>query len=100
VEATTACLSAIIIMQIVSVFVCRSPNRSVLSTGVRGNRLILWGVVLKVLLIVLIDYTLWGNLIVWTAPVPPSVWRFVLPFGIGLLTMDELRKRVAVRLRA
>lgn len=36
-QATTACLSAVIVMQIVNVSSCRSPNRSVLSTGLRGN---------------------------------------------------------------
>ena len=32
-QATTACLSAIIVMQIVNVFLCRSATRSVFSTG-------------------------------------------------------------------
>ena len=43
-QATTACLTAIIVLQIVNVFLCRSASRSVFSTGLLGNRLILWGV--------------------------------------------------------
>jgi sodium/potassium-transporting ATPase subunit alpha len=98
--ATTACLSAIIVMQIVNVFVCRSPSRSVFSTGLLGNPLIHWGVVLEIVLIVLIVYTPWGNLIVGTAPIPAAVWLFVLPFGIALLVLDELRKQATGRPRS
>jgi hypothetical protein len=56
--------------------------------------LIHWGIVLEIVLIVLIVYTPWGNLIVGTAPISAAVWLLVLPFGAGLLLMDELRKRV------
>jgi sodium/potassium-transporting ATPase subunit alpha len=93
-QATTACLSAVIVMQIVNVFLCRSPNRSVRWTGLLGNPLILWGVVLEIVLIVLIDYTAWGNAIFGTASIPGHVWLFVAPFGVGLLVLEELRKRL------
>ena len=36
-QATTACLSAIIVMQIVNVFLCRSASRSVFSTACSGT---------------------------------------------------------------
>jgi sodium/potassium-transporting ATPase subunit alpha len=91
-QATTACLSAIIVTQIVNVFLCRSTTRSLFSVGLLGNPLIGWGVVLEVALIVLIDYTHWGNLIFGTAPISMQVWLFVIPFGVVLLTMEELRK--------
>ena len=91
-QATTACLSAIIVMQIVNVFLCRSSTLSVWSTGLRGNPLILWGVVLEVALIVLIVYTTWGNVIIGTAPISGRVWLVVLPFAIALLALEELRK--------
>ena len=91
-QSTTACLSAIIVMQIVNVFLCRSTTRSVSAVGLFGNPLIGWGVFLEIALIVLIDYTPWGNLIFGTAPISAKVWFFVLPFGIGLLTLEELRK--------
>jgi magnesium-transporting ATPase (P-type) len=94
-QATTACLSAIIVMQIVNVFLCRSAHRSALSTGLRGNRLILWGVVLEIVLIVLIDYTAWGNFVFGTAPIGADVWLFMTPFAVSLLILDELRKRLA-----
>jgi sodium/potassium-transporting ATPase subunit alpha len=91
-QATTACLSAIVVMQIVNVFLCRSNIRSVFSTGFRGNRLIVGGVLLEIALILLIDYTPWGNVILGTAPIAGEVWLFVMPFAVGLLVLEELRK--------
>jgi len=92
-RATTACLSAIIVMQIVNVFLCRSPDRSLWSTGFRGNPLILWGAVLEIGLVMLIDYTAFGNLTFGTAPIGREVWLFMLPFGVAMLVLEELRKR-------
>ena len=93
-QATTACLSAVIVMQIVNVFLCRSASRSVFSTGLLGNPLILWGVLLEIVLVLLIDYTSWGNLLLGTAPIGGAVWLFVAPFGVGLLMLEELRKHL------
>ena len=50
------------------------------------------GVVLEVALILAIDYTPWGNLIFGTAPISGRVWLFVMPFAIGLVALEELRK--------
>ena len=91
-QATTACLSAVIVMQIVNVFLCRSASRSVWSMRLVGNPLILWGVLLEIALILVIDYTTWGNVIFGTAPISGRVWLFVLPFAAGLLVLEELRK--------
>jgi magnesium-transporting ATPase (P-type) len=98
-QATTACLSAVIVMQVVNVFSCRSATRSVFSTGLLGNRLILWGVMLEIALILLIDYTAWGNSLLETAPIGGQVWLFVAPFGLGLLLLEELRKYLVGRKR-
>ena len=97
-QATTACLSAIIVTQVVNVFMCRSATRSVVSTGVLGNPLIIGGVIVEIALIALIDYTPWGNLILGTAPIGRPVWLFVLPFAAAMLALEELRKWIARRL--
>ena len=96
--ATTACLSAVIVMQIVNVFSCRSATRSAFSTGLLGSQLILW-VVLELVLILLIVYTSWGNLLLETAPIGVNVWPFVAPFGVALLVLEELRKYLVGRKR-
>ena len=96
-QATTACLIAIVVMQIVNVFLCRSASRSIVSTGLGGNAWIAWGVALEVALILLIAYTPLGNFLVGTAPVPGEVWLFVLPFAGVLLVLEELRKWIVRR---
>ncbi|MDP4027995.1 MAG: cation-transporting P-type ATPase [Gallionella sp.] len=97
-QATTACLSAIIAMQIVNVFLCRHPTMPVFSRGHRRNPLIWYGIAFELLLLLLIGYTPWGNALFGTAPLGIEVWLFIVPFGIGMLLLEELRK-AAVRKR-
>ncbi|MDD5413136.1 MAG: cation transporting ATPase C-terminal domain-containing protein, partial [Methylobacter sp.] len=97
-QATTACLSAIIVTQIVNVFLCKTPGRSVFSTSLFDNHIILWGIALEIALILAMDYTDWGNLIFGTMPIAPEVWLFVLPFAIGMLLLEEVRKFAVAKL--
>ena len=53
------------------------------------------GIVLEIGLILFIDYTPWGNRIFGTTPIAPDVWLFTLPFALGMLFMEELRKGVS-----
>lgn len=94
-QATTACLSAIVVMQIVNVSLCRSDRESVLAAGLWSNRLILVGIGAEVLLILTIDYTRWGNELFGTAPIGWQVWLFVIPFAVAMLVLEEARKYIA-----
>ncbi len=94
-QATTATLTAIIVMQAMNVFLCRSGTESIFSQGPLGNRLILWGVAAEITLILAIDYTPWGNLAFGTAPIGLNVWLFVIPFAFAMLALEEVRKWVA-----
>jgi len=91
-QASTACLSAIIVMQVVNVFLYRSVTRSIFSTGVLGNWLILSGVLLEIAVLLLINYSPWANSLLGTAPIAGSVWLFIIPFAAGMLILEELRK--------
>jgi len=93
-QATTACLSAIIAMQVVNVMLCRHPSMSAFGRGHRRNRLIWYGICFELLLLVLIGYTPWGNALFGTAPLGVEVWLSIVPFGIGMLLLEELRKAV------
>jgi calcium-translocating P-type ATPase len=93
-QATTACLSAIIVMQVANVFCCRSDRSSALTFRLGSNALLLWGIAIELLLIIAIDYTSWGNVLFGTAPIPARVWLFTMPFALGMLVLEEVRKRL------
>ena len=91
-RATTACLSAIIVLQIVNVFICRSSVRSVFAMNPFDNRLILVGVLLEIVLLVLFNYTVIGNTLLQTLPVPPVFWALIGPIALFMLVLEEARK--------
>jgi sodium/potassium-transporting ATPase subunit alpha len=91
-QATTACLSAIVVMQIGNVFLCRSDRESLFARGIFSNKLIVAGIATEIALIAMIDYTPWGNDLFGTAPIPGAVWLFTIPFAFGMLALEELRK--------
>ena len=90
--ATTAYLSAIILMQIVNVFMCRSSFRSVFTTGLLGNPLIIYGVITEIALLLLINYGPWANALLGTSGIGMNIWLFIIPFGAVMLILEELRK--------
>jgi calcium-translocating P-type ATPase len=93
-QATTATLSAIIVMQVANVFICRDSRESVFSQRFFRNRMLWAGVAAEIILILAIDYTPWGNLAFGTAPIGLNVWLFVIPFAFAMLALDEVRKWV------
>ncbi len=98
-QATTASLGAIIMMQIVNVFLCRSEVRPVWAMPLLGNRLIAWGVVLELAFLVFFVHTPWGNALLETSPLPSEVWLFLLPFAAGMFVLEEGRKWLVGKLR-
>jgi magnesium-transporting ATPase (P-type) len=95
--ATTSCLTAIVIMQVVNVHACRTRRRSLRSERLLSNRLITAGILIELGLILLIDYTREGNALFGTAPIPFAVWLFVIPFAAAMLGLEELRKWIVRR---
>ncbi len=93
-RATTACLSAIIAMQVVNVFLCRHPSLSVFSRAHRKNRLIAYGIVFELSLLLLIVYTSWGNALFGTAPLESDAWLYIIAFMPAMLLIEEARKWV------
>jgi magnesium-transporting ATPase (P-type) len=82
-------------MQIVNVFLCRSATRSVFSTGLGGNALIVFGVMSEIAILLLINYAPWANSLLGTAPIGEAVWVFIIPFAVGMFILEELRKMLA-----
>ncbi|MCC6751114.1 MAG: cation-transporting P-type ATPase [Deltaproteobacteria bacterium] len=94
-RATTACLAAIVLSQVVNVYLCRGDHASLFSYGLKGNRLILWGVASELALILLIVYTGPGQRVFGTAPLPLAAWLRMVPFVVAMLLLEELRKSIA-----
>jgi magnesium-transporting ATPase (P-type) len=91
-QATAACLTAIVIMQVTNLFLCRSDRESAFRFGLLDNRLILVGIAVELVAILLIDYTAPGQLLLGTWPVPLSAWLFVIPFALGMVILEKIRK--------
>jgi magnesium-transporting ATPase (P-type) len=94
-QATTACLSAIVVVQIVNVFLCRDEKNSALTEIPFDNPLILLGIGVEIGLILVIVYTPQGNSLIGTAPLGWEAWLFMLPFAAAMLLGEELRKAAA-----
>jgi magnesium-transporting ATPase (P-type) len=98
-QATTACLAAIVVTQMVNVFLCRDDRRSAFAFGLASNPLILWGLAVEAALLLAIVYTPLGQALFGTAPLPAAAWAFMVPFALAMLAVEEGRKAL-VRARA
>jgi sodium/potassium-transporting ATPase subunit alpha len=97
-QATTACLAAIVLTQMVNVFVCRHPQLPAWRFPLFENRLLLAGLAAEALLLLAIVYTPWGNRLFGTAPLAADVWLYALPFALALGVVEEARKALVRRL--
>ncbi len=95
--ATAACLSAIVVTQIVNVQLCRDERASALTLPLFGNRLILAGIAVEIFIILLLDYTPFGHALFGTARFAAETWLFMLPFAVAMLAIEEGRKALARR---
>jgi magnesium-transporting ATPase (P-type) len=98
-QATTACLTTIVVMQGMNVFLCRHPRDPLFAPGFFSNRLLFLGLAVEFALILLINYSPWGNRIFQTHGLAPEVWLFTLPFAGAMLILEELRKWLLRRWR-
>ena len=91
-EATTACLATIVMMQVVNVFLCRHPWRSIFAFSLFGNPLILLGIAAELGLLLFIAYTPTGHWLFGTAPVGAEVWLFAAALAVLMGFAEEARK--------
>ncbi|HEY0834469.1 MAG TPA: cation-transporting P-type ATPase [Azospirillum sp.] len=98
-RATTACLAAIIVAQVANVYLCRSDRESVLDRAMPRNRLIPLGIAVEGMLILAIVYTVPGNLLFGTAPLPWWAWLAGVPVVLAMVAADEARKWVVRSMR-
>ena len=91
-QATTACLAAIVATQVANVFLCRHPLKSSLSFSPFSNALILPGIAAELGMILFIVYTPAGNWLFGTAPIGPEVWLLAGFFAALMWALEEVRK--------
>ncbi|TAK66589.1 MAG: cation-transporting P-type ATPase [Betaproteobacteria bacterium] len=91
-QATTACLAAIVATQVANVFLCRHPLKSSLSFSPFSNAFILPGIAAELGLILFIVYAPAGNWLFGTAPIGPEVWLLAGFFAALMWALEEVRK--------
>ena len=93
-QATTACLAAIVVAQVVNAFLCRHPEEPATRFRPADNPLLLAGIAFEVLLIAAIVYTPPGNAAFDTLPLPSGPWLLMIALALGMGLLEELRKRL------
>jgi len=91
-QATTACLAAIVATQVANVFLCRHPLKSSLSFSPFSNAFILPGIAAELGMILFIVYTPAGNWLFGAAPIGPEVWLLAGFFAALMWALEEARK--------
>ncbi len=99
-QATTATFVAIILMQVVNVFLCRFHGRFALDKLWRWNQLIAWGVGIEALFIAMIVGLPWLQPYLQTTALPPIFWEALGPFMLLFLLCELIRLRLFTRSRA
>ena len=91
-QATSACLATIVVMQMMNVVLCRHPFKSSLSAGLFDNSYILLGLAAELGVILFIIYTPAGNWLFGTAPIDGEVWLLALAGAALMWLLEEMRK--------
>jgi sodium/potassium-transporting ATPase subunit alpha len=97
-QATTACLAAIVVAQVVNAFLCRHPDEPAIRFRPSDNPLLLVGIAFELALILAIVYTPAGHAAFGTAPLGPGTWLLAIALALAIGLLEELRK-LAVRAR-
>jgi sodium/potassium-transporting ATPase subunit alpha len=92
IQATTACLAAIVVAQIVNLFLCRSDRQSAWRIPLRANPLLLVGIGVELVTILVIVYTPLGNALFGTSPLPLWAWLIGVPVALAMFAAEEGRK--------
>ncbi len=97
-QATSACLATIVVMQVINVVLCRHPQRSSLAYGLlAGNRTLQVAIACELAVIGFILYTATGNWLFGTAPIAATSWLLAAACGLLMWSLEELRKALVRR---
>ncbi len=96
-QATTACLATIVVMQLVNVYLCRHPRKSTLAYGFGGNPYLQLGILAELAVILCIVYTPVGHWLFGTAPLDSATWLLAAGCAALMWSLEELRKALLRR---
>ncbi len=96
-QATTACLAAIVVAQMVNVFLCRHPRVAAIHFPLTQNPLLLLGLGVELALILAIVYTPPGNEIFATQAFAPAAWGLMVVLALAFAVLEETRKYLVRR---
>jgi magnesium-transporting ATPase (P-type) len=91
-RATTMFLAGIVASQIGNGLAIRTDRVSILKVGLFTNRLLLWGILSEVFILMALSYVPFLQVIFGTAPLRATDWLFLLIFPPVQLLADEARK--------
>jgi sodium/potassium-transporting ATPase subunit alpha len=91
-QATSACLMAIVLAQMANALVCRHPQLPAWRFSMTRNRLLLWGLVSECLLLLGILYTPPGQALFATEPPPAVAWLWAALLALTFGVLEESRK--------
>jgi len=96
-QATTACLAAIVIAQMINVFLCRHPRVAAIDFPLTRNSLLALGLGVELALILAIVYTPPGNEIFATLAFAPAAWGLMVVLALAFAVLEETRKHLVRR---
>ncbi len=91
-RATTLCLAGIVASQIGNAMAIRTDRESIFTVGLFTNRLLLWGIVSEVLILLALSYVPFLQRIFGTAQLTATDLIFLIIFPPLMLLAEELRK--------
>lgn len=97
VAATTMSFAGIVAGQVGNVFACRTEIQSVFSKGIFSNRLVIFGVVAELSLLLILTYTPFLQGIFGFEPLTLRDWAFLSAFPLVMLAASEMRKALIRR---
>lgn len=92
--ATSMALAAVVFTQIGNLFAQRSTRRSIFKTPLFNNKLIWFGILSEILIILAIVYVPFMQRFIGTGPFEPKYWLFHLLWIPSLPLADAVRKAV------
>lgn len=93
-QATTMSLASIVMTQIGNGFACRTNLESVFKAGIFKNRLLLWGILTEILLLIGFIYIPFLRFAFGLHPIGWEYWLLLISFIPSVLIADEIRKLI------